>query len=251
MAINNFKPFAIGNNANVTSQADYEVLAALATGFQAGKASSAQVNKPIRQATFIAAAVAQFVSDALAQDVLDDGNSQTFVMSLKQAIINGSVPAGVPVPWPAAMPPAGWLKCNGSDFNTATYPLLAKAYPSGRLPDLRGEFIRGWDDGRGSDPGRVIGSAQGATCLRTAALDYPGIDSTTTGATIGTAFAKADSTFMSQPDDARAPDNSKLGAALNDNAMTATQQTATLTYGSYWLSVRPRNTAFNYIVRAI
>ncbi|EPM9452183.1 helix-turn-helix domain-containing protein [Escherichia coli] len=49
MAINNFKPFALDPNANVTSQADWEALPALLSGFTAGKASSAQVNKAIRQ----------------------------------------------------------------------------------------------------------------------------------------------------------------------------------------------------------
>ena len=48
MAINNFKPFALDPNANVTSQADWEALPALLSGFTAGKASSAQVNKAIR-----------------------------------------------------------------------------------------------------------------------------------------------------------------------------------------------------------
>ncbi|EBQ6099578.1 phage tail protein, partial [Salmonella enterica subsp. enterica serovar Typhi] len=33
---------------------------------------------------------------------------------------------------------------------------LAKAYPTNKLPDLRGEFIRGWDDGRGVDAGRAL-----------------------------------------------------------------------------------------------
>ncbi|AWF23697.1 hypothetical protein CSC22_5235 (plasmid) [Escherichia coli] len=36
------------------------------------------------------------------------------------------------------------------------YPKLAKAYPTNKLPDLRGEFIRGWDDGRGIDTGRAL-----------------------------------------------------------------------------------------------
>ncbi|HGB0331716.1 TPA: hypothetical protein ACIT12_004648 [Salmonella enterica subsp. enterica serovar Typhi] len=36
------------------------------------------------------------------------------------------------------------------------YPNLAKAYPANKLPDLRGEFIRGWDDERGIDPGRQL-----------------------------------------------------------------------------------------------
>ena len=72
-----------------------------------------------------------------------------------------ALPVGVPVPWPSATPPTGWLKCNGAAFSAEEYPELAKAYPTNKLPDLRGEFIRGWDDGRGMDTGRAILSVQG------------------------------------------------------------------------------------------
>lgn len=65
--------------------------------------------------------------------------------------------------------PAGWLQCNGSFVSKTTYPGLFNAigYTYGgsgesfRLPDLRGEFIRGWDNGRGVDVGREIGTSQG------------------------------------------------------------------------------------------
>ncbi len=71
-----------------------------------------------------------------------------------------ALPVGVPVPWPSATPPTGWLKCNGAAFSSEKYPNLAKAYPTLKLPDLRGEFIRGWDDGRGVDAGRALLSIQ-------------------------------------------------------------------------------------------
>ncbi|HAJ7867592.1 phage tail protein [Escherichia coli] len=71
-----------------------------------------------------------------------------------------ALPVGVPVPWPLETPPTGWLKCNGAAFSSEKYPNLAKAYPTNKLPDLRGEFIRGWDDGRGIDSGRNLLSAQ-------------------------------------------------------------------------------------------
>ncbi|WP_264253695.1 phage tail protein, partial [Pantoea ananatis] len=50
--------------------------------------------------------------------------------------------------------------CNGAAFSATTYPLLSKVYPSLKLPDLRGEFIRGWDDGRNIDIERTVFSAQ-------------------------------------------------------------------------------------------
>ncbi|KES14625.1 Phage-related tail fiber protein, partial [Gilliamella apicola SCGC AB-598-I20] len=74
--------------------------------------------------------------------------------------IHNYLPVGIPMPWPNTQPPAGWLECNGSMFNKNQFPKLAAAYPSGELPDLRGEFIRGWDNARGADPGRGILSWQ-------------------------------------------------------------------------------------------
>lgn len=68
---------------------------------------------------------------------------------------------GIPFPYPLAAVPSGCLAFNGQAFNKTTYPILAQKYPSGVLPDLRGEFIRGWDNGRGVDAGRGLLSGQG------------------------------------------------------------------------------------------
>ena len=86
MATNNFKPFAIASGANVISQADYEALSALAAGFQAGKASSAQINKAIRQSTVMAYVLAQFISDSASVDVLDNGVPATILANLKAGL---------------------------------------------------------------------------------------------------------------------------------------------------------------------
>ena len=74
--------------------------------------------------------------------------------------VRGSIPVGIPLPWPQSTPPAGWFECNGASFDVNCFPELAKAYPWGSLPDLRGEFIRGFDNGRGVDQGRSILSWQ-------------------------------------------------------------------------------------------
>lgn len=68
-------------------------------------------------------------------------------------------------------PPSGWLKANGAAVSRTTYAALFAAIGTtfgagdGRttfnLPDLRGEFIRGLDDGRNIDRGRRLGTAQG------------------------------------------------------------------------------------------
>ncbi|MCV4447408.1 tail fiber protein, partial [Escherichia coli] len=45
---------------------------------------------------------------------------------------------------------------DGRAFTKEQYPVLARVYPTLRLPDLRGEFIRGWDDGRKVDTGALL-----------------------------------------------------------------------------------------------
>ena len=71
----------------------------------------------------------------------------------------------------AGVIPSGWLECNGAAISRATYGTLFASigtnYGPGdgattfNLPDLRGEFLRGADRGRGVDAGRAVGSAQG------------------------------------------------------------------------------------------
>ncbi|HCM5438117.1 TPA: hypothetical protein N3N52_005081 [Klebsiella pneumoniae] len=83
MPTNDFKAFATGNSANVISQADYLALAALVSGFSSGKASSAQINKALRQSTVMASVLAQFISDSAGVDVLDNGNTAQILANLK------------------------------------------------------------------------------------------------------------------------------------------------------------------------
>ncbi|MDT3544883.1 hypothetical protein [Cronobacter sakazakii] len=92
MANNEIKPFATGANANVTPQGEWENLPALLTGFSSGKASSAQVNKAIRQASFVAATLAQFIADQSGEDVRDDGDQAGLIAKLFSAINKTSQP---------------------------------------------------------------------------------------------------------------------------------------------------------------
>ncbi|MCO7413706.1 phage tail protein, partial (plasmid) [Enterobacter asburiae] len=85
MATNNFKAFALDPNANVMSQADWEALPARLSGFISGPAKSAQVNKAIRQASFIAAALAQYTANKSGLDVLDDGDLNGFIAKMSAA----------------------------------------------------------------------------------------------------------------------------------------------------------------------
>jgi microcystin-dependent protein len=82
-----------------------------------------------------------------------------------------AIPAGTVQFYAASSAPSGWLKANGAAVSRSTYSALFAAigttFGSGNgsttfnVPDLRGEFVRGLDDGRGVDSGRSLGSAQG------------------------------------------------------------------------------------------
>jgi microcystin-dependent protein len=79
-----------------------------------------------------------------------------------------STPPGTVITVAASTAPTGYLKANGASLNTTTYASLFSTigYTFGgsgasfTLPDLRGEFIRGWDDARTVDTGRTFGSSQ-------------------------------------------------------------------------------------------
>ncbi|EPJ5863793.1 hypothetical protein JRA82_004652 [Raoultella ornithinolytica] len=86
MAENNFKPFAIAAGANVATQAEWEALIALATGFTAGIARSGQINKALRQSTVIASILGQFIADKTGLDVLDDGDTSKLLNQLILAL---------------------------------------------------------------------------------------------------------------------------------------------------------------------
>lgn len=83
---------------------------------------------------------------------------------------SGLSPPGMIAHFARDSAPAGWLKANGALVSRTTYAALYAAlgdrFGAGdgattfRLPDLRGEFLRGWDDGRGIDTGRLFGSGQ-------------------------------------------------------------------------------------------
>ncbi|WP_086776039.1 phage tail protein [Escherichia coli] len=165
-----------------------------------------------------------------------------------------ALPVGVPVPWPTATPPAGWLKCDGRAFTKEQYPVLARVYPTLRLPDLRGEFIRGWDDGRKVDTGRKLLSAQGATLLRTAMLDYYNQDTTGTSGIVGMGFNNEDSITDLREGSFKMPDGTTFSnpvITMSDNGMQATILTSIRSGYAKGITVRPRSIALNYIVRAV
>ncbi|WP_080628542.1 MULTISPECIES: phage tail-collar fiber domain-containing protein [Pseudomonas] len=73
---------------------------------------------------------------------------------------SSSLPVGAQVAFQTTVAPAGFLEMDGSLFDPLLYPQLAAFLGSNRLPDYRGMVPRGWDHGRGIDPGRDLGSEQ-------------------------------------------------------------------------------------------
>ena len=64
--------------------------------------------------------------------------------------------------WALDTAPTNWIECDGG--TTAAYPELA-ALLGATVPDLRGQFVRGWDNGKGTDSGRAINTEQGEDFL--------------------------------------------------------------------------------------
>ena len=174
------------------------------------------------------------------------------------------MPVGSPIPWPTTTPPTGWLVCNGQAFNKSQYPLLAKAYPSGVLPDLRGQFIRGLDQGRGQDsePNRAILSQQTDT-LQNHNHSLPTSTGYVAGSNQGDSSMQA--IFLDAKDDVMATRLIDPGNVLkNGNNSTPTTGDVLRTYDLNWsistpystaprhsAETRTKNVAFIYIVRAM
>ncbi|EFJ73995.1 phage Tail Collar Domain protein, partial [Escherichia coli MS 198-1] len=161
-----------------------------------------------------------------------------------------ALPVGVPVPWPSATPPTGWLKCNGAAFSAEEYPELAKAYPTNKLPDLRGEFIRGWDDGRGIDTGRALLNWQPHTILDHA--HYMELW-TGDGLAAGSAREGVNPGILATYGDGGIVKTDEPGLKV-PSSLRAISSRSVKRYGEISENVgtetRPRNIAFNYIVRA-
>ncbi len=97
MAENNFKPFAVGAGANVSSQTDWENLVALSTGFTAGIARSEQINKALRQGTVMASVLGQIILEQTAEDVLDNGDTAALKAQLLTALTSLQIDSVYPV----------------------------------------------------------------------------------------------------------------------------------------------------------
>jgi phage-related tail fiber protein len=78
-------------------------------------------------------------------------------------VLKAANPIGTIIAFYGSVAPYGYLPCSGQTVSSSTFPSLVAflgGTTSATLPDLRGEFLRGWDNGRGVDLGRAIRTAQ-------------------------------------------------------------------------------------------
>ncbi len=169
-------------------------------------------------------------------DIKSDGTVNTALKNL--GLGEGAPAIGVPFFWPsAAMPNTvidSWssmvfLKFNGAKFSATDYPVLAKVFPSLVLPEARGDFIRIWDDGRGVDSGRALLSAQ-SDDFKTHEHKILGLNGSGSNVVFGT-VSNASPLYTSGVSQ---PGGSALPAFQNPGGT----------------ETRPRNIAFNFLVRA-
>ena len=162
-----------------------------------------------------------------------------------QSIAFSAYPVGAPIPWPTAVPPAGFLAMTGQSFSAVAFPKLALAYPDLVLPDMRSGFIRGWDNGRGIDAGRALLSAQG-DAIRNITGDI-----THTTNDINSSYIPVTSALGALRH--RATYNTVLAVGITGSPLT---RPAGISFDASLVvptaaDNRPRNTAFNYIVRTV
>lgn len=152
----------------------------------------------------------------------------------------GLVPIGYPLPSPVASVLPNYLECNGQSFSSSDYPELAKVYPNLKVPDLRDEFIRGYG------VNRAILSKQNATAVEqwgisksSSSEEYtivtrPSSEVTSTAATFATRDYDESIQITSSP----------------SPYPGITKVTSTGSGRGQLFTVRPRNVAFKYVVRA-
>jgi len=188
-------------------------------------------------------------SDGNADDVLQsDGSGNLSFTALPQAVPTGSVHQMA-----TTTAPSGYLKCNGAAVSRTTYAalfaIIGTTWGAGdgsttfNVPDLRGEFVRGWDDSRGVDSGRSFASFQADdNKSHNHALSAGGASGTfVTGVSLNKSTRQVDG----NPNDERVLHNdTTIGTSFGSVSYTA--QTISASGGT---QARPRNIALMYVIK--
>lgn len=181
-------------------------------------------------------------------DIKSDGPAAIATALANLGLGAGAPAIGIPFFWPSAAMPntviTEWadmtfLKFNGASFSAAAYPKLSLAFPGLIIPEARGVFPRIWDDGRGVDAGRTLLSDQLGTFV---SVDINYADNGLVGA-IGT--ISGDGGIANVNGDT-------ITTPLTKTAFQYAQSTvaSSTSLASNTVATRPRNIAFNFLVRA-
>ncbi|ACS79752.1 tail fiber protein [Maridesulfovibrio salexigens] len=154
-----------------------------------------------------------------------------------QARAASDYPIGAVAAYRGDTPPVGWLECNGQ--STTGYPELA-AVVGANVPDLRGEFIRGLDSGRGVDAGRALGSAQADAMERHSHQTTITVSGRTSVTASPYHSAGAARSLVTTPN---------FGSPFGGASFSASGTGTSTSVGS-GAETRPRNVALMYIIKA-
>lgn len=187
-----------------------------------------------------------------------------------------SCPPGVPLPWPSDTIPAGYALMQGQTFNKDVYPLLAIAYPSGVIPDLRKLVIKGAGNGRSALSYEADGNKSHTHGARaqdtdlgtksTSSFDYGNKTSDTTGGHVHNAYGHMDSSGSRRGTDFALADAGPGATSRDTNSSGPHAHTTWIGPHGHTMYIGPhghlvivdpdgneettvKNIAFNYIVR--
>lgn len=175
-------------------------------------------------------------------DQVNDANWQYLgdLAVLRDAGGSSGTPVGSIIMLPRNNIPTGYLECNGATFDAGTYPDLNTYLGGTTLPDMRGEFPRGWDNGRGVDSGRAIASSQSDQMERHSHQSPMRVDQNLSGT--GGAWDNINS-FTSVT-------AGRVVARSNSSVTTARPNTQNVGGTSNSSETRPRNVALIFAIKA-
>ncbi len=192
----------------------------------------AALNMGSQKITSLAAGTA--AGDAVRLDQLPAAATTAVLGLVTLAQVELAVASGIVTAYAGATVPTNWLECNGAAISRTTYAALFAAIgvlwgvgdgsTTFNLPDMRGEFLRGWDNGRGVDSGRALASSQ-----------TDEFESHTHSIDSG---VKATDSF-----------NAGGGSEHNTNDANDAAQKITVTGSTGGTETRPRNIAMMYIIK--
>ena len=221
------------------------------SGWNAEHVLTCASNKIVGRATSGTGPVEEIACTAFGRNILSSATAADLVALLDlSAQIAAAFPPGMIMPFGATTPPTGWLACNGAAVSRTTYAglfsILGTSWGTGdgsttfNVPDLRGVFLRGFDNGRGYDTDRTFASYQtDGYPSHTHTVTDPGHTHTYTAGGVATGIVQGGFTQgvqLSSPQSGSVSSSSTTGITIASSGGNATE-------------VRPKNVAILYCIR--